>query len=564
MTPKKEATVALDKKEAKQALAEMEDELNDTKGEAEGFLSDVGDSGPDDFDFGTEDESMSPEDKENVSKIKTPADAKKALNTAKDDIQNVLDALDGLTGQVSDEKEAIAFKRVNAKYSGQLISLAEQVDKAIADAKSAISYWSFLTKAKKRTGKVSESKVSTQSSEGSFDQVVESMEKGKTFVEKFAGLFGYVKATAVSPTGAEFSGDKWPNGKDPKEIEDRAWHAGAEKFDRDETFENSRVNPTVDHRLDTTEYPRNDKPYVNASFKLDKANKFSSFWEITDAKTGRKLVADFANVPKETGVKNNESFALFSSKAYGHKIVETVMEEGLESVQKQLGGKISKVTKEGLQAVAADKGGLRSYYTDAFGDSSYASELTAGSDNTKMNIGYTPKDDSVKSKKTETKDGTGKLSAKDLDIERAKAKQAVIAARKYASRGAIAFTQKAIFAKAQELLKLSPEEFRIRVSAIEEIPIVNEAALKEAHIPDTEVGIVGNTKEGVRSPEAKVKTEDIDSGVKSDATVKKSSFVPQVVSDDNALGIKYQFNTVASRLEQKGITRDKLRIAKKV
>lgn len=560
---KKEPVIALDKKQALEALGEMEDELNSTKKDADSFLGDVKELSPDDMSFDSNDESLGEEDKEKIDKIKTPADAKKALNTCVTDIQSVIDALDGLTGQATEEKSAIAFKRLNAKYSSELVGLAQQTDSAIADAKKALSYWAFLKKAKKASKKSTQS--STATSHDSIDQAFATVEKSLSFADKIANLLGYkkVEATAVPPSGADFSGDKWPNGKDPKEVEERAWHAGAEKFKRDKSFEDARPNPTVDNRLDTVEYPRNDKPYVNASFKENKDNKFSSYWEVVDAKSGRKLVADFANVPSETGPKNDQTFKEFSSKFYGNRIADTVVKEGLEAVQKQLGGTISKVTVEGLKAIAADKSSLKKYYTDAFGDSSYASDLTSGSDKSKMDVAYTPKDDSVKNKKVETKDGTGKLSAKDIDIERALARQAVVLARKFASRGAIPFTKESIMKKAESLMKLTAAEFKMRSESLDEIPIVNESALKEAHIPDTETGIVGNKAEGVRTPTAQVKTEDINSNVKSDANVKKSSFVPQTATD-GVPQIKYQFNTVKARLDEKGIAPEKLRVAKRI
>jgi len=559
---KKEPVIALDKKQALEALAEMEDELNSTKKDADSFLGGVNEMGPEDMNFDTEDKSLPEEDKEKIDKIKTPEDAKKALNTCVTDIQSVIDALDGLTGQATEEKEAIAFKRLNAKYSSELVNLAHQTDSVIADAKKALSYWAFLKKAKKASKK--DTQNTTINPHDSIDQAFATVEKSISFGERVARALGYkkVEATAVPPTGADFSGDKWPNGKDPKEIEERAWHSGTEKFKRDKSFEDARPNPSVDKRLDSDEYPRSDKPYVNAFFRINKDNKFSSYWEVVDAKSGRKLVADFANVPGDTGPKNDQTFKEFASRSYGSRIVESAKKEGLEVVQKQLGGTISKVTQETLKAIAADKAGLKSYYTDAFGDSSYASELTSGSDKSKMDVKYTPKDDSVKSKKEETKNGPGKLSAKDMDIERAQARQAVVLARKFASRGAIPFTKEAIFSKANSLMKLTAAEFKMRSESLDEIPIINEAALKQAHIPEAETGIVGNKNEAVRDQNAKVSTEDIDSNVKSDANVKKSSFVPQVAVD-GVPQVKYLFNTVKSRLESKGISPEKLRLPRK-
>ena len=551
------------------SLSEMETELNETQNEADAFLSDISEMGSEDeLDFsGAE---LDEGEKEEVEKIKTPEDAKKVLNTCKEDLQKVIDSLDGLTGQVSEEITEAKFKRYNEKVASSLIDLAASTDKAIKDAKDAMKHWAFLKKAKK----ANKTKTSTTAvaSPDSIDQVFATIEKSMSFAEKIAKSLGYVKAdkvvegTAVAPTGAEFSGDKFPGGKNPAEVENRAWDAGAGKFHRDVAWENSRTNPAVDHRLDTTQYQRNDAPYVNASFKFNKANKFLSFWEIVDTKSGKKVTADFANVPASIGVKNADSFKLFASKQYGERIIDTIVSGGIDSVAKSLGGTVSALDKNTLKVVAADKGSLRSYYTDAFGDAGYSGELVAGKDNS-MSQGYTPKDNSVKSKSVETKDGTGKISNKPEDEDHqlllAKSRQAIMLARKIASRGGLPFVKLAIMKKAEELMELDDASFTARDQALDDIPVVNEAALKNAHIPDTEVGIVGNTKEGVRDQSATVKTEDLNSGVSGDAKINKSAtLVPQMLSAGPE-AIKFTFNSVKKRLEEKGIQPGQLRIAKK-
>lgn len=568
------------KTEAIKSLAEMVEELNEAKGDTDAFLSDISEIGPDELDF-TEDDELSEEEKGLVEKIKTPEDAKKVLKTSIDDLQRVSDSLDGLSGQVEEELTEAAIKRYSAKYAASLISLAEATDKVLADSKEAIAHWAFL----KRARKVKPAAVTAApASFDPIDQAFANMEKSLTFVEKFAKLLGYEKtkgqevsgkevdATAVPPTGADFSGDKFPQGKNTAEVENRAWAAGAGKFDRDVNWEGSKINPAVDQRLTTVDYPRNDAPYINASFKFNKDNKFSSYWEIVDPRAGKKVIADFVNVPADIGTKNEASFKLFSSKQYGKRILNEVTATGIDAVAKSLGGVVSAVDKDTLKVIAADKGSLKSYYTDAFGDSGYAAELTAGKDNAGMDVAYTPKDNSVANKSTETKDGVGKITDikdpkqvtadEEHEVLMAKSRQAIMLARKFSSRGAIPFVVGAIMQKAEELMELDDEQFAATEDAIEDIPVTNEAALKSAHIPDTEVGIVGNTKEGVRDQAAKVVTEDINTNVKSDATVsKQASLVPQMLSD-NPNEIKFKFNTVVSRLAKKGITPDKLRIAK--
>jgi hypothetical protein len=110
-------------------------------------------------------------------------------------------------------------------------------------------------------------------------------------------------------------------------------------------------------------------------------------------------------------------------------------------------------------------------------------------------------------------------------------------------------------------MKMDDATFSATAATLESLPITNESALKESHIPDTEKGIVGNKSEGVRDPQAKVKTEDINAAVKGDATISKSaSLVPQMTTDsEGKKDLSAFFTTTASRLEKKGISINQLR-----
>jgi hypothetical protein len=200
----------------------------------------------------------------------------------------------------------------------------------------------------------------------------------------------------------------------------------------------------------------------------------------------------------------------------------------------------------------------------------------SGAQGTKMTVDYKPEKDDVNKSNAgeqigEAKDGPGKISGKQESDEvlLAKARRATELARKFASRNSqFSYDIDSVYAKAREYMKLSDADFAAREAALEELPIVNEAALKGAHIPDTETGIAGNTKEGVRDPKATVKTENIDSNVKSDAKIstsaKTSSFVPQVLASSESQGpmdIAGRFNTVSNRLQRKGIDPSRLRVA---
>jgi len=398
-----------------------------------------------------------------------------------------------------------------------------------------------------------------------------------------------VTATGVPPTGAEFSGDKWPGGKNPAEVELRAKDAGSAKFNKDKVFEDKRPNPAVDHRLDTTEYTRDDTPYVNASFRFNEGSPFESFWDIKDTKVGKRIVASFLNTPSTLGKKTQAALKYFSGEEYGKKIIDNILRvqaekdsgkrniTGIDYIKNQLNAEyIGKSKSASLDAEARDpkvkdKAKIRRYYKDAYGDAEYARELTSkkkdpkakvamegeGGSNDDMDVEYKPDDEHPKDKNEgEQKDGTGTISSVDPEIVKAKARKAVELAKLYASRGSIPFTKEAIYTKAKEFMNISDQDYSVRESTLKELPVVNENALKLAHIPDTEVGISGNKAEGVRDPKAAVKTDGLEGSPKTDAKIsKQSSIVPQVSSEveGKAPEVSSFFTTTEKRLRDKGI-----------
>jgi len=567
------------KNNIKTALTSMRSEVEANKKYAEDFLADVDEMEPEELSFNDMDvdgESVPLEDEfagdledgelgEEKIVIETVEDAKKYLNEAKDDLTAVIDNLDGILGQTEEEIDKLAYKRSTAAYQSNLTTLSNQADKSIVEAKASVKHWSFLKKAHNPAATITDSKLA---------------EAAQTVLEvsKFSKLMTKIfqkEATAVPPTGAEFSGDKFPGGKDPKEVEDRAWHGSAEKFNRDTAFENARANPAVDHRLDTTEYSRDEKPYINASLHKD-ANKFASAWDIFDSKNQKRMIVSFANVPDSIGARNDNTFKIFANKNYGEEIIKSVAKNGIEVTRKALNGVYASVANAGMVSLASleaiskepklkDKTLVRKYYTDMYGDAEYARALTSKKTNTAsapksktaadMNVAYTPKDEHPKDKKTENvKDGTGKLSNQDQDPQeiKAKARKSVEIARKFAAVGSIPFTKTAIYNKSRELVQGTVADMNVVDVTLSQLPIVNEAALVEAHIPETESGIVGSTRTGVSDPKSTVNTENLDSKVNGDA--KFSSVVPQSPNAGvSGMQIANSFTTIANKLERKGI-----------
>lgn len=581
------------------ALKSMVAEINAVRKEAADFKNELDEMAPEEISVGMGDEgagvgapedSFSPVPEEEGKpgeeakgpkkpEIKSVDDAKKVLNEAKTDLQNVIDSLDGLTGQATDEAKEASYKRMNEKYAQDLNGLRNSAESALKDAKEAIAHWSFLRNLHNPISSIKHPQLKQAA------ETIKEVNAFQKFVNKLIGK----TATAVAPTGAEFSGDKWPGGKDPKDIEDRQWRAGTEKFNRDKSFEGKRTNPAVDHRLDVEEYSRDDKPYVNATFVTVPNNKFASYWNVADTKTGKCITASFADIPNsllqgfKDGSKGEEAFNRFATRQYGGRIVDHVLRFGIDSATKMLNGKQANIREASLQSQARDpkikdKSAVRKYYKDAFGDSEYARQLTSseGGSNDGMDVEYTPKDKGPDSKNTsddtgKAKDGTGKLSHQkqvDPTIIKARAEKAVDLARKFASTGAIEFTKQAVFAKAKEIMRFTDDQFRVADQTISSLPIVNRAALVESHIPDTENGIVGNKSEGVSNPKATVATEDIDSGVKSDAKIQSmaSQIVPQMTTDieGRKASIGDSFNTTANKLKRLNVDPSKLRLPRRL
>jgi hypothetical protein len=537
--------------------------------------------------------------------IKTPEDAKKVLEDAKSDIKDVIDHLDEASGGVSEEAKSASYQRPgNQRFASNLKSLAKTADSAIKNARDAMAHWAFLKENYNPVSKIQNSQLKqaaeTIKEVGVFNKMVSKLLGGRT-----------VEATATPPTGAEFSGDKWPEGKNPAEVELRHWHSGADKFNKDKSWEDKRPNSAVEPRLQTDHeggYSRNESEFVNSSLYFDSEKKFGSFWEIVDTKSGKKIVAAFEAIPSELGPRNDATFKLFTSKKYGEAIVNHVMKYGLDKVATELNGQVLEINAPIVAEARAPKvknvGEIRKYYADAYGDKAFAKGMTsaqkdaassagssAGSSaassaasskkktaaaaaeaagsaaGSSMNVGYSPADDAVSAKNKgedtgKAKDGPGTLSSQEEEVLYARARRSVELAKKLASRNPeVPFTKEAILGQAREYMKLDDATFATIDATLEQLPIVNEAALVEAHIPDTETGIVGNKAEGVREPKASVKTDGVDKSVSGDAKVQKmASIVPQLTVGENT--VRLPFTTTAGKLGAKGIDVSKLRLPK--
>ena len=627
------ANVSNDLKEMLQDLKQAKANVMDLKKMAEEFE-------PEDFDFEGEGEDFGEEpmeekseggeegaegpEKEEKPEIKTPEEAKKALETAKDDIEDVIEHLDSVTDEAGEEEKKASFRRKSDKYASNLSNLAKTAQKAIVDANRCVSYWKpFLSKQVVSSKHIQNDKIK---------EAVQTVKEAHGLMKMLGNIFskeGKVQkeATATPPTRSVFTGDKWPSEHgDSSEVEVRSWEAGASRFHKDNDKYNANPNASDEPRLVDEVDPHDEKPYIESSFVYVKSNPKTSGWKIYDKRTKRQVIARFDRLPSEIGPKNAQTFKEFSSKKYANAIIQKVAQSGLERVRKELNGLYAK--KVSL-ASSDSKSTVRKYFADAYGDATFAREMTGsyGSEEDMADqIDYKPEFDKVRDDKEDepggAKEGVGKItsirrkargenlfdknegedeystdfddgfetdaddggnyhgdrehrmgkkhrpgnvekphseqdqyefeenSAYDeaeadkegifgnLQEKKAKAYQAVELARKFAAVGQIEYSRDAIAKKASEIMNWTNSKYATTSELLGQFKLVVPNALsdtnfpKEAHLPESEKGVVGNAKEGVRDPQAEVDTEgEINSDVAKDAEIKKhASFVPQGMS----------------------------------
>lgn len=564
----------MDALEIKRALKEMKEELNNEKENAEKDLDLLKNLKPEDISLDEEEnpeyneEEVTPEDEENELEehkkhpivIKTPEDAKKVLEEAKEDIQQVVDNLEGVIGESEEEESKVAFKRINDKYASQLQNLGISAERALEDARNSLKHWSFL---KNRIKNNKEAEITNPI----LQKTLQTVKEAKSIWKQLGSIFGShtKESTAVPPTGAKFTGDKWPNKKNPAEVELRHWNAGQEAFTKDNKKYNDNPNSASEPRLQDSVDPHDEKPYVNASY-----NDVGKYWDIIDTKTNKAIRYSFANAPIKFSLnktaKTEDDLKNFSKMQYGKRLADAVRDDGIESVKTQVNASYINIK----EAEKNDKTSIRSYYTEAFGDADYAKKLTSTTENGKMNIDYKPEKDEVKNDDKnpefgESKDGAGKISSQDKELLEIKAKRALEVTRLAAAAGVVDFNKQAFKKYAMELMDKSDETIATLEETFNNMELVNEAALdKTATIPDADSGIVGNKYEGVRNPKAKAETEGkISNNVAEDAKIanKTASFVPQMsVNTPQNLQISSLFTTTEKKLREKGILPESLRL----
>lgn len=588
-------------------LKDMLAELRSTRKSASYLLKKIADGMPEQFmgagegDMSTEDETnlggaemtAPPEDgqvpegfggEKKEEEIKTPEEAKKVVNEAITDLKAVVDGIDAITGQGEEMEEKTESKtaRFSSKSQQEFGLLTRQASSAIDDAKGAIRHWAYLLRRKN----------STFASSTSHD-IVKNVQEG---VRVWREL-GSVLATAVPPTGAEFSGDKGINGDNNysarKEI--KHFQAGNEEFHTNKAKEDRMPNPTSEPRLTDEGNPHEFGAYVNAKI-VQKNDKFSSaivLRSLNKTGAGRYAVATWDGLSTAVGPKTAANYAIFTSPAFAKNVEDHIRKNGIEAVAAYLNAEVDTL---GLQTTARepkvkDKAKLRAYYADAYGDKEFAREMTSnqkqatelglginqdksgavtkgGED---MNVAYTPEAPSANAEEGGLEGGnkgdsvgSGKVDTKaSLDVRQARARAAVDFARLAASRNIIPFTKVAIAAKAREVVEFSDAKFSAQKELLESMPELKSAALKEARIPENEEvesGVLANTREAVRDPKnTSVTTEGVKSEVKSEGKIATSAVVPQMQATSalTATSFVSKMNTISNRLRGQGLDPEK-------
>ena len=528
-------------------------------------------------------------DMNKAPKITTPEEAKTTLHDAIKDLKGVVEGIDNITDQTSSVEEKTSSKtfRLSSSMKSEIGTLTKQAISAIEDGKEAIKHWAFL---------LTSNKMSPVTKNLTANDLVSAVKQAKHTYAELGQAFG----TAVAPTGAEFSGDKTLP-KRPEKVEIDVYKGGWSEFESNKSKLDKLPNPASEPRLTDEGNPHEFGAYVNAK-AVAKNDKFSSGLVIRamdkDKKNGKVALVTWDTLSNSVGPKNATNYNIFMSDTFARNVEAHVRKSGIESIASYLNAIVDSfgMAKTAREPKVEDKAKIRAYFADAYGDPNYAKELTSAqksgselgmginsdkAENNKkggddMNIAYKPEEDSANdakggldggNKADSLGTGKGTTSALSAEERTARARVAVDMARLAASRNVIPFAKTAIKTKALEIVSFSEDKFNAYKELLDGMPLVNEAAIKEARIPEdneVEKGVVANKFEAVTKPENSMPAEGLNSDVKSDAKIKQASkavaAVPQLQTNSslNQPDFRTSLNTLQNRLIRKNINPDVL------
>jgi len=381
---------------------------------------------------------------------------------------------------------------------------------------------------------------------------------------------------------------------------DRWWKAMYPEFEKMKAEERSKSLNDPETKIELLTGPVGNRtesdtvPGTSTKAPAIFAKRFSNKWEprktfygvvkVAEDGTTEAFTANFTDVAGDDAGK--EQFDAFTSDSYMNDVVEVAKTDGVESARKQMNGKKlaqlegitpgktqevnplydshetckdSNKPREGVRPDAAEghqKGADKDYYSKAFGDSGYASDLVKAN------------------KRIASLEGTV-TDMKKKEIARKMADRALHMARIAASRGIIPFDLPNIEKQAMEFIKLDENGLKVVANQFEALPIVNRRAIEAYQIPEAEnmaSGVVHNSLDAVH----KVRIEDTDPenvapdgiqpSVENNAKIsaeeqarlrkKAAGIVPQIHANTSGATLPdftLRFNTIENRLKRAGV-----------
>lgn len=512
-----------------------QDTFDDEEGEMpEGFVEDEIAGDDDEFPFGDNGEGEEVFDGEED----TPATPEEAVTMAIDDLQEIVEDLQSVDEDTEMAEESIRVgKRIGRKFEAKLETLALQAEAVLSDAKASVIYGRKLVSTIRSRGKKPSNgkakfthlKAGKLTVDGKAvltgpaitgSEAIEEVGKMATGMNRLkdALLGKKKKATAIPPTGAYDSGDKIPT----------AGESWKNELSTDSTREGEYItDKRADDRLrgePGDESPGSVQGDADAivesligkesSMKLIR-NKIpgKTAYVVSVNKIPRYTLSyeDAAGRKGEPGFNQSKAtYKTFTSKAYADELWIKLQKRGLKKVKAEAGGSFIKLSRktartpqqaphaplsdppqqgEYTAGPSGHKGedtegetlGERAYYSDMYGDSGYARDLTSEQE------------------------------------KKLKAEAAVKMAREHAARGLIEFNAKSITDKAKEVLKFSEQTFTETEKLINSLAVLNANALSDEVPADS--GVAGNPLEGVGKPQAEADVENLNSEVASDANI---------------------------------------------
>lgn len=483
-----------------------------------------------------------PEAGERKPEEKKPTDVKEVLQNAVKDLKEVHEDLKEVEEKLEGNAEKPLAKVLDGKkrYGRRLKTAVEEALKeakpVIEDAQDAVKdAQEIIENTIKDLKTVEKPGAGERKPEEKDEKLKEKDEGGETVTDKLNDIVssaGSIKkahkqltdifadkkeATSYPPTGAKDPGDY---GRAPVDKELAAWKGFNQEYEKMKGKEKRTEFDTPAGRVDLL-------TGIVAKLFLNKEKRGDSYWLVTKQGSDFAVKSTFVDVAGEN--QTDENFKKFCSDFYKLQILKSITASGLDDTRREMFGKWVKVKKqatpfEGREIKEVPKGlydtdeadkksgqprpgvelddapkvaGDKKYFTDAFGDSGYAGELT------KAKVAKIIEENEKLRKK---------LTALEADkVADALAKKAVDLARKAAAAGVIPFDVDNVTEKAKEYSELDDVGFKAVEETLDALPVVHSKALEAYQIPEAEnvdSGVVYDATDSVHKEKIEGKHPD--------------------------------------------------------